>query len=70
MSTIDEITSSVCQVETRGCFLLTMELARLLGLEETDKATEHHKDLLRILTPLAKLYTAKQVNSQHNCSVR
>ncbi|XP_026550168.1 acyl-CoA dehydrogenase family member 11-like [Notechis scutatus] len=37
-----------------------MELARLLGLEETKMATEQEKHMLRLLIPLAKLYTAKQ----------
>lgn len=39
---------------------LALFLARLLGKEECDKATETEKSLLRILTPVAKLYTAKQ----------
>lgn len=48
------------EVETRGAFLLTMELARLLGLEDVGKSTEHDQLLLRLLVPLAKLYTGKQ----------
>ena len=51
------------QVETRGATLLVLELARLLGREDCGIATEHEADLLRLLTPIAKLYTAKQVNS-------
>lgn len=39
---------------------LGLFLARLLGKEECNIATENEKDLLRILTPVAKLYTAKQ----------
>ena len=34
--------------------------ARLLGKEETGAATEQERKLLRLLTPLAKLFTAKQ----------
>ncbi|XP_067406336.1 acyl-CoA dehydrogenase family member 11-like isoform X3 [Emydura macquarii macquarii] len=48
------------EVETRGAFLLLMETARLLGLEETHMASEQDLHLLRLLTPIAKLYTGKQ----------
>jgi hypothetical protein len=40
---------------------MTLEVARLLGKEDTNKASEEDQLLLRILVPLAKLYTAKQV---------
>ena len=40
--------------------MLGLFLAQLLGKEECNKATETEKSLLRILTPIAKLYTAKQ----------
>ncbi|XP_056384655.1 acyl-CoA dehydrogenase family member 11-like [Hyla sarda] len=48
------------EVQARGAFLLLMEIARLLGLEETNMATEQDQHLLRLLTPIAKLYTGKQ----------
>ncbi|XP_032630178.1 acyl-CoA dehydrogenase family member 11-like isoform X2 [Chelonoidis abingdonii] len=48
------------EVETRGAFLMLMEIARLLGLEETKMAREQDLHLLRLLTPVAKLYTGKQ----------
>ncbi|XP_068096548.1 acyl-CoA dehydrogenase family member 11-like [Hyperolius riggenbachi] len=48
------------EVEARGAFLLLMEVARLLGLEETNMATEQDQHLLRLLTPIVKLYTGKQ----------
>ncbi|XP_073169707.1 acyl-CoA dehydrogenase family member 11-like isoform X4 [Lepidochelys kempii] len=48
------------EVETRGAFLMLMEIARLLGLEETKMASEQDLHLLRLLTPVAKLYTGKQ----------
>ncbi|XP_021369844.1 acyl-CoA dehydrogenase family member 11-like [Mizuhopecten yessoensis] len=51
------------EVEVRGATLLTLEAARLLGREDVGKATEHEQMLLRLLTPLAKLYTAKQAMS-------
>ncbi|XP_062866719.1 acyl-CoA dehydrogenase family member 11-like [Trichomycterus rosablanca] len=48
------------EVETRAAFLLMMEVCRLLGREETGVATERDTHLLRLLTPVTKLYTAKQ----------
>lgn len=39
--------------------LLGLFLARLLGKEDCNTATENEKNLLRLLTPIAKLYTAK-----------
>ncbi|XP_072271377.1 acyl-CoA dehydrogenase family member 11-like isoform X2 [Pyxicephalus adspersus] len=48
------------EVEARGAFILLMEIGRLLGLEETNMATEQDQHLLRLLTPVAKLYTGKQ----------
>ncbi|XP_073527624.1 acyl-CoA dehydrogenase family member 11-like isoform X2 [Phyllobates terribilis] len=48
------------EVQARGAFLLLMEVARLLGLEETNMATEQDQHVLRLLTPIAKLYTGKQ----------
>ena len=51
----------VLQVETRSALLLTLELARLLGRDDCNLISEHEQNLLRLLTPLAKLYTAKQV---------
>uniref|UniRef100_A0ABM5F2B2 Acyl-CoA dehydrogenase family member 11-like n=1 Tax=Pogona vitticeps TaxID=103695 RepID=A0ABM5F2B2_9SAUR len=49
------------EVQTRGAFLLSMEMGRLLGLEETEKATVQDQHMLRLLTPVVKLYTGKQV---------
>ncbi|MCB0507650.1 MAG: acyl-CoA dehydrogenase family protein [Bacteroidetes bacterium] len=40
--------------------ILGLFLTRLLGKEECEVATENEKALLRLLTPIAKLYTAKQ----------
>ncbi|KAK3581974.1 hypothetical protein CHS0354_003235 [Potamilus streckersoni] len=48
------------EVETRGATLLLLEIARLLGREDVAIATDHEQQLVRILTPLAKLYTGKQ----------
>lgn len=46
--------------EFRAAFHLVFFLATLLGREETGKADEQDRGLLRLLTPVAKLYTAKQ----------
>lgn len=43
--------------------LLAFFLTRLLGREECEKATANESALLRILTPVAKLYTAKNAIS-------
>ncbi|XP_066459876.1 acyl-CoA dehydrogenase family member 11-like [Eleutherodactylus coqui] len=48
------------EVQARGAFLFLMEVARLLGLEETNMTTEQDEHLLRLLTPIVKLYTGKQ----------
>lgn len=48
------------EVETRGAFLLVMDVCRLLGREESGMATQLDTNLLRLLTPVVKLYTGKQ----------
>ncbi|XP_078361847.1 acyl-CoA dehydrogenase family member 11-like isoform X2 [Oculina patagonica] len=48
------------EVETRAAFLLTMEVGRLLGKQECNEASDVEQQLLRLLTPITKLYTAKQ----------
>ena len=53
-------TLSRLEVESRGCLLLLLETARLLGRIECGQASEEENHLLRILTPLLKLYTGKQ----------
>lgn len=40
--------------------ILALHLAKLLGKEECNTASETEKSLLRFLTPIAKLFTAKQ----------
>lgn len=49
------------QVETRGAFLMVMDVCHLLGREESGVATQLDTHLLRLLTPVVKLYTGKQV---------
>ncbi len=48
------------ETEVHGAFHLAFRVVELLGKEECDTATEDEKAQLRILTPIAKLYTAKQ----------
>lgn len=50
------------QVETRGAFLMVMDVCRLLGREESGVASQLDTNLLRLLTPVVKLYTGKQVS--------
>jgi len=40
-----------------------MEIVRLLGLAETNMASEQDQLLMRLLIPVAKLYTGKQVRN-------
>ncbi len=47
-------------VEYEGAIALTLECARLLGRQEAGEASAEERAALRLLTPLAKLMTAKQ----------
>lgn len=47
-------------MEFTGALHLVLHLGVLLGREEVGSASETEKMLLRLLTPIAKLYTAKQ----------
>ncbi len=42
------------------CFHLAFAVVKLLGREEAGTATNEERSLLRLLTPVAKLYTAKK----------
>jgi alkylation response protein AidB-like acyl-CoA dehydrogenase len=53
-------TLAAMQVEFEGAFHLVFHLAELLGRSECGEASESERALLRLLTPVAKLYTAKQ----------
>jgi len=48
------------QAEYAGAFLLTFYLIELLGLDETGRSTPQQRQLLRLLTSIAKLTTARQ----------
>ena len=47
------------QAEFEGAFALAFEVAQLLGRVEHGAAAPHEAQLLRLLTPLAKLWTGK-----------
>ena len=47
-------------LEFRAAFLLAFRVVELLGKEESGEAGEADLQLLRLLIPIAKLYTAKQ----------
>ena len=47
------------QAEFEGAFALAFEVAQLLGRVEHGPAAPHEAQLLRLLTPLAKLWTGK-----------
>jgi len=51
------------QAQLEGMVHLSFRVAELLGRQETDHADETDRALLRLLTPIAKLTTAKQVVS-------
>jgi len=53
-------TLAAMQVEWEGCFHLTFHLTLLLGREEMGESAEGESALLRLLTPVAKLFTAKR----------
>jgi alkylation response protein AidB-like acyl-CoA dehydrogenase len=53
-------TLAALDTEVRAACLLVFELATLLGAEETGAADAPQRALLRLMTPVAKLYTAKQ----------
>lgn len=53
-------TLDLLEEQFRRCFKLTFYTVELLGKEEVGKATESEKKLLRALTPITKLYTAKK----------
>jgi len=48
------------EAETRGALLLTLELVQLIGRQECNALDDAQRALLRLLTPIAKLTTAKQ----------
>lgn len=53
-------TLAVLEAETRGATAMVFHAATLLGRDETGTASETDRKLLRLVTPMVKLYTAKQ----------
>lgn len=53
-------TLEALEAETQGAFLLAFELVGLMGRREADEMTADQRALYRLLTPVAKLVTAKQ----------
>jgi hypothetical protein len=53
-------TLAAMELEWRAGFLLAFHVVELLGRQETGEATNDELALLRLLIPVAKLYTAKQ----------
>lgn len=53
-------TLATLEAETRAAFLLAFELVELIGSQEAGEISSEQKALLRLLTPIAKLLTAKQ----------
>jgi putative acyl-CoA dehydrogenase len=53
-------TIAAMELEWRAGFLLAFHVVELLGRQECGTATSDDLDLLRLLIPVAKLYTAKQ----------
>lgn len=51
------------EAETRGAFLLAFELVELMGRQEAGELEEAQQALLRVVTPIAKLLTARQAVS-------
>jgi hypothetical protein len=48
------------EAQTRGAFLLAFELVELMGRLEAGEISDEQRALLRVVTPIAKLLTAKQ----------
>lgn len=53
-------TLSQMECEFRGALQLVLDVSLLLGKTECNKATEEEHTIFRLLTPMTKLYTAKQ----------
>lgn len=48
------------EAETRGAFLLAFAVVDLMGRQEAGELSDAQRALLRVITPIAKLLTAKQ----------
>lgn len=57
---LHEATMRELRADFEKCLLFTFTVARLLGRDECGTASEDDRALLRLLTPLLKLYTGKK----------
>jgi alkylation response protein AidB-like acyl-CoA dehydrogenase len=48
------------ETDARGCTILNMDLARQLGLEDCGLGNDRDRLLLRLMMPVAKMFTAKK----------
>ena len=53
-------TLSRMETEVRGCTVLLLDLALKIGLDDCKKISDEDALLLRVMTPVAKMYTAKK----------
>lgn len=53
-------TLAMLEAETQAAFMLAFEVVGLLGRKEASEITDTQRALLRLLTPIVKLMTAKQ----------
>lgn len=53
-------TLAILEAEAQAAFVLAFEVVRLLGLREANEIADGQRALLRLLTPIAKLATARQ----------
>ncbi|XP_064104129.1 acyl-CoA dehydrogenase family member 11-like [Macrobrachium nipponense] len=60
---LHQLTTSRLEVIVRGCEALTLHCTRLLGREEAGTATVQERLVLRALTPITKMFTAKMAMS-------
>eukprot|EP00095_Tigriopus_kingsejongensis_P011261 maker-scaffold708_size108518-snap-gene-0.18 protein:Tk11261 transcript:maker-scaffold708_size108518-snap-gene-0.18-mRNA-1 annotation:"hypothetical protein BRAFLDRAFT_122038" len=48
------------EVEIRGCEILMLDIARMVGLDDAKAIGDQDRLILRLMTPVAKFYTGKQ----------
>lgn len=48
------------ETDTRGCTVLLMDLARQMGLDDCGLIGDKDRLLLRMMMPVAKMFTAKK----------
>lgn len=56
---LHQVTFSQAELLHLTSFLFTMNMVELMGREETSRASESERDILRLMTPVCKLFTGK-----------